>query len=180
MLGNETMISQPFFSNYFPEILHWLCHSSQATGTLHAKGNGQLQVQSVAGCGLNPIWVLHHDSHRSEHNSTHDESKINLLFLHFTNCKQIHHKSFGISSLHHFLNLFLWRKTNKQPPGDRPLELIPDCSVKNSTFPHNQDFLYSSDSFSWCFPPSTKWNKDVCWHWIVCLHHAKSTFWLWY
>ena len=52
-----------------------------ALGALHAQREGQLQVQAVEGGRLLPLWVLHHDPHRPQHNTSHDEGQLLLLLL---------------------------------------------------------------------------------------------------
>jgi hypothetical protein len=57
------------------EVLHRLFHQCQAAGALHAPGEGQFQVQALAGGCLHPIRVLHHVPHCTQHHPPHDEGK---------------------------------------------------------------------------------------------------------
>ena len=58
-------------------------------GALHAQREGQLQVQAVEGGRLLPLWVLHHDPHRPQHNTSHDEGQLLLLFLNIEHIYQL-------------------------------------------------------------------------------------------
>ena len=56
--------------------MYRLLHPGAAAGAVHAEGEGQLQVQAVAGGGVQPLRVLHHASHRPQHSATDDEGKV--------------------------------------------------------------------------------------------------------
>ena len=75
----------------FPEIVHRFRHPSPTFGALHAKGDGQLQVQDLASGRFHSLRVLHHDTHRTQHHSTHDESKsvLTKLLLFIKRCTRI-------------------------------------------------------------------------------------------
>ena len=53
--------------------MYRLLHPGAAAGEVHAQGEGQLQVQAVAGGGVQPLRVLHHAPHRPQHHPPHDE-----------------------------------------------------------------------------------------------------------
>ena len=58
--------------------MYRLLHPGAAAGAVHAEGEGQLQVQAVAGGGVQPLRVLHHASHRAQHHPPHDEGSAML------------------------------------------------------------------------------------------------------
>ena len=68
-------IDVPFIST---EIVYRLCHPGQAAGALHAKRSRFLQIQNMAGSRLYSVRVFHHDTHRSQHATPHDEGTISL------------------------------------------------------------------------------------------------------
>ena len=55
--------------------MYRLLHPGAAAGAVHAEGEGQLQVQAVAGGGVQPLRVLHHAPHRPQHHPPHDEGR---------------------------------------------------------------------------------------------------------
>ena len=56
--------------------MYRLLHPGAAAGEVHAQGEGQLQVQALAGGGVQPLRVLHHAPHRPQHAAPHDEGKV--------------------------------------------------------------------------------------------------------
>ncbi len=64
----------------FSEILHWLCHPGQTSGTLHAQGEGQLQVQDLASGGLDSVRIFYHDTDCPQHHLADDEGKQPRFF----------------------------------------------------------------------------------------------------
>ena len=53
--------------------MHRFCDPGQTFRKVHAEGDGQLQVQDLAGGGVDAVRILYHDPHCAQHHSTDDE-----------------------------------------------------------------------------------------------------------
>ena len=60
------------------EGLYRLFSGCAATGALHAKGEGQLQVQALAGGRLQPLRVFHYVPHCAQHHPAYDEGELKI------------------------------------------------------------------------------------------------------
>ena len=73
---NSTFFTDSHIEEMFKiESMHRLRHPGQAAGALHAERDRQCEVQGLAGGRGTAFRVLYHDTHRTQHHSSDDESE---------------------------------------------------------------------------------------------------------